>query len=38
MTDVEVLMKDGCIQAEAENHLKKGIRSWMTLKNTLKII
>ena len=24
MTDVEVLMKDGCIQSEAENHLKKG--------------
>lgn len=24
MTDVEVLMKDGCTKVEAENHLKKG--------------
>ena len=24
MTDIEVLMKDGCTKAEAENHLKKG--------------
>lgn len=24
MTDVEVLMKDGCSMAEAKNHLKKG--------------
>lgn len=24
MTDVEVLMKDGCTKAEAENHLKNG--------------
>ncbi len=24
MTDVEVLMKDGCTKSEAENHLKKG--------------
>lgn len=24
MTDFEVLMKDGCTKAEAENHLKNG--------------
>lgn len=24
MTDIEVLMKDGCTKAEAENHLKNG--------------
>lgn len=24
MTNIEVLMKDGCTKAEAENHLKRG--------------